>query len=634
MYHLWRKTAAVFLFSSLLALPAFAAEKAVSADVAEVAAVEVTGSRLAESTADVPAQTYVITREDIDNSAARDVQDVLSRVPGVNGLLNSASMAQDKSSVLVRGLATEVLLLVDGVPYLGTNYMSGSNPFDLRSISLTDVDRIEVVKGAGSAIYGSNAAGGVINIITRKPSDKTTGSITLEGGNKEWFRGNVHGTVVLSDDLKVFAGYTRTQEGETKTRLANPATGLYDYAKDYRGNDYYFGFAKGPWAFKAELGDSKSEWDYSSQGYNSDVWSTERDRQKNEYKRFMLNYADGVNTGRLYYYDNKRDVTDPYATTNYRDKVFGATYNRKQEIGTTPFVFGMDFRHENGNISASNSIDDLYDKSRNEYAPYIETSVPIGDAAFDIGLRYEHWDIEDGDDANEFIPRFSLNWANRDGLLYYVTAGRYFSMPSFYQIFGDSRYSVHSNPNLKPEKGWTYDIGVKDDKAKNPWNFGVFYMDMKDKINYETTDFVTYEGHYINVDEYRAWGFEGQYKWNFHENWSYTQGLSYLHAEEKTGSSDWTRSNMPRWDISGILNFKKDPWNAELSAHYYGDRQLTNAVYDDEDIFIVNAAVSWKVDRTTIKLACVNLFDKEFYLNNNGYINPERRFILSATYEF
>ena len=57
MYHLWRKTAAVFLFSSLLALPAFAAEKAVSADVAEVAAVEVTGSRLAESTADVPAQT-------------------------------------------------------------------------------------------------------------------------------------------------------------------------------------------------------------------------------------------------------------------------------------------------------------------------------------------------------------------------------------------------------------------------------------------------------------------------------------------------------------------------------------------------------------------------------------------------
>lgn len=633
MYHLWRKTAAVFLFSSLLALPAFAAEKAVSADVAEVAAVEVTGSRLAESTADVPAQTYVITREDIDNSAARDVQDVLSKVPGVNGLLNSASMAQDKY-VSVRGLTTEVLLLVDGVPYMGTNYGTGSmgNPFDLRGISLTDVDRIEVVKGAGSAIYGSNAAGGVINIITRKPSDKSSGSITAEGGNREWFRGSVRGTVVISDDLRVFAGYTRTQEGETKIKLVNPATGLYDYARDYRGNDYYFGFANGPWAFKAELGDYKSEWDNTYLGF-----PTNNDSQKNEYKRFMLNYADGVNTGRVFYYDNNRDYTyNRLFTTNYRDKVFGVTYNRKQELGTLPFVFGMDFRHENGNVSVSTFTDDMYDKSRNEYAPYIETSIPIGDAAFDIGLRYEYWDIDGGEDAHEFIPRFSLNWANKNGLMYYVTAGRYFSMPSFYHIFGDESSGVIGNPNLKPEKGWTYDIGVKDDTAKNPWNFNIFYMNMKDKINYtsrQISEYV-YEGQYINVDEYRAWGFEGQYKWNFHENWSYTQGLSYLHAEEKTGSSDWTRSNMPRWDISGILNFKKDPWNAELSAHYYGDRQLTNAVYDDEDIFIVNAAVSWKVDRTTIKLACVNLFDKEFYLNNNGYINPERRFILSATYEF
>lgn len=202
-------------------------------------------------------------------------------------------------------------------------------------------------------------------------------------------------------------------------------------------------------------------------------------------------------------------------------------------------------------------------------------------------------------------------------------------MPSFYQIFGDNSNWVIGNHNLKPEKGWTYDIGVKDNTAINPWSFNVFYMDMEDKINMNNS-----YTQYINVDEYRAWGFEGQYKWNFHENWSYTQGLSYLHAEEKTGSSDWTRSDMPRWDISGILNFKKAPWNAELSAHYYGDRQLTNAVYDEEDIFIVNAAVSWKVDRTTIKLACVNLFDKEFYLNNSGYINPERRFILSATYEF
>ena len=630
MYHLWKKTAGALLFLSMFAAPSFAAGETKSADVAEVAAVEVTGSRLADSIADVPAQTYVITRGEIDASGARDVQDVLARVPGIDGLYHSAAMAQDKG-ISVRGLNSEVLLLVDGIPYMGTNYgvgVSMGSPFDLRSIALPDVDRIEVVKGAGSAIYGSNAAGGVINIITRKPSDKSTGSINIEGGNKEWFRGNIRGSVVLSSDVRVFAGYTRTQEGEVKIKLADPARGLYDYARDYKGNDYNFGFTKGPWVFKAELGDYKSEWDNTSYG------TTAHDRQENEYKRFMLRYADGVNTGHLYYYDNKKDYTyNMSSTTYYRDKVFGATYNRKQEIGTLPFVFGMDFKHENGSVSVSNYAGDMYDKARNEYAPYVETSIPIGEAAFDIGLRYEYWNVDDGEDAHEFIPRFSLNWANRNGLLYYATAGRYFSMPSFYQIFGDESNYVIGNHSLKPEKGWTYDIGVKDNTAKNPWNFGIFYMDMKDKINYFYNP-LTWQTQYINVDEYRAWGFEGKYKWNFHENWSYTQGISYTHAEEKSGGSDWERSNAPRWDISGMLNFKKDPWSAELSAHYFGDRRLTNAIYDDDDIFIVNASVSWKMDKTTVRLACVNLFDKEFYLTDYGDINPERRFILSATYEF
>ena len=160
MYHLWKKTAGALLFLSMFAAPSFAAGETKSADVADVAAVEVTGSRLADSIADVPAQTYVITRGEIDASGARDVQDVLARVPGINTLLNNASMAQSKG-VTVRGLNSEVLLLVDGIPYMGADYGVGADlgsPFDLRSIALTDVERIEVVKGAGSAIYGSYAS--------------------------------------------------------------------------------------------------------------------------------------------------------------------------------------------------------------------------------------------------------------------------------------------------------------------------------------------------------------------------------------------------------------------------------------------------------------------------------------------
>ncbi|MDO5563238.1 MAG: TonB-dependent receptor plug domain-containing protein, partial [Synergistaceae bacterium] len=169
----------------VFAQSAFAAdETAVSKDnVKELAKTEVTGSRLAEEVSDVPVPAYVVTREDIEKSGARSVQDVLERVPGVTGLLGSASMAQDKG-ITVRGLNTEVLLLVDGVPFMGANHGVGADlgsPFDLRAVPLESVERIEVVKGASSAIYGSNAAGGVINVITRKGADKSSGSIKVDG---------------------------------------------------------------------------------------------------------------------------------------------------------------------------------------------------------------------------------------------------------------------------------------------------------------------------------------------------------------------------------------------------------------------------------------------------------------------
>ena len=119
-------------------------------EVQEVARVEVTGSRLAEDIREVPAPAYVITKEEIEMSGARSTQEVLDRVPGVNGLRNSSASALDKS-VIVRGLTTEVLLLVDGIPFRTSSYGTGvsmGSPFDLRTVPLESIERIEVVKGA------------------------------------------------------------------------------------------------------------------------------------------------------------------------------------------------------------------------------------------------------------------------------------------------------------------------------------------------------------------------------------------------------------------------------------------------------------------------------------------------------
>lgn len=616
-----------FFILAVLAAARFAGPASAEAPLA-LGAVEVTGSRLAEDVEDVPAPVYVITRDEIERSGARSAQELIARVPGVTGLVNSAAMTQSKG-VSVRGLSTEVLLLIDGVPAMNASYGVGAalgSPFDLRSVPPGDIERIEVVKGASSAIYGSNAAGGVINIITRKSAEKSGGAILLEGGSGEWFRGSVRGTAVLSDDSRVTVGYARTREGDRRIRLL--PDGTYDMARDYRGNDYLFRAEAGAWSFSAEMGNYRSKWDY----YNRFGGRLENNSQKNDYGRILLGYHDGGTTARVYYHINERSIYDAYGVTDYEDRSFGLSLNRKTEVLGLPAIFGLDLRreeaeYENRNNPFGNS--NPYDLARGGAAPYVEFTVPLGELGLDVGLRYEYWNVDRGEDVSELIPRVSLNWEDMGGGLWYLTAGRFFSMPSFMQMFY-SNVSWSPNPDLKPEKGWSYDLGYKNLKARNPWSLGIFYMTMDDRINHKS-DPITWVGQYVNVDKYRAWGVEAEITFNLSESWTYTQGLSWTKADEKNAGSDWTRTDAPRWDISGRLGYSRGPWNGELTLNWLLDRKIKNnrVNYSDKDIFMVDLAVAWERGRDKVRLACVNLFDKEYVLDGEGYITPERRFVIS-----
>lgn len=603
-----------------------------SEKVKDLGKVEVTGSRLAEDIVDVPAPAYVVTKEEIDAVGARNVAEVLDRIPGVMGLTSASSSMARTQEVMIRGLGSEILLLVDGVPFTNTYVMSGSNSFDLRTIPLDSIERIEVVKGASSALYGSAAAAGVINIITRKGYDKSTGFIKAEGGSGGFFRGTVRGTAVLSDDLRITAGYSKTQEtGDVNIRRLTKTNEAaeYDYGTNYDGNDYNFRVDKGAWSLVGEWGDFLSHYEYDK----VPNW------QKNDYARVSLNYSDGINTGRIYYRTDNKDSDSGWDHNQYDSKSIGVTFNRKQELFNVPFVYGFDWQKQNGRTYDVNASKLNYDKDRSGIAPYVEASIPLGQANLGLGLRYESWNVDDADNVSEFIPRLSLNWESPKGKLLYLTAGRYYMMPTLSQILYEGWGAIQS-PNLKPEQGWTYDIGIKDEKAKNPWKLGAFYMDMEDKIIWNTDSWMG-EAAYINVAEYKAWGFEGQYKFNINDNWSFTPGFAYTYAEEKADSSaDWVRSSTPRMDISAFLNYKQDKWRAELAAHYYGDRVVDKKstgkfANDDEDIFLVNATVAWDVfENQTLRLTCTNIFDKEFIISSSGYINPERKIIASWECKF
>ncbi|MGI6774833.1 TonB-dependent receptor domain-containing protein [Acetomicrobium sp.] len=164
----------------------------------------------------------------------------------------------------------------------------------------------------------------------------------------------------------------------------------------------------------------------------------------------------------------------------------------------------------------------------------------------DIGLRYENWDVDDGKDESEFARRRS-HFITQDasGKLWYLTAGKSFAMPSLYQLYAKISLALIQIPICLPEKGCAYDFGIKD--PVNKWNINLFYMEMDDKIKWETIDSKDFRGRYNNLAEFRSWGIEGQLEKPLTTNLSWINGMTWQKAEEKQTSGDpWRKGGTPQ----------------------------------------------------------------------------------------
>ncbi len=164
--------------------------------------VVVTGTRTPRRLGEAPVAVEVVDREAIEASGAEDVADVLDQHPGVN-----VARGVFGATVRLRGLNAEhTLILVDGQRVIGRK----DGTFDLSRIPIDSIERIEIVKGASSALYGSDAMGGVINIITRRSGRGRTGMLHARGGTLATADGAVgFGTRKGRVGLRVDAGYHR-----------------------------------------------------------------------------------------------------------------------------------------------------------------------------------------------------------------------------------------------------------------------------------------------------------------------------------------------------------------------------------------------------------------------------------------
>ena len=137
----------------------------------------VTASSVEQNLKDAPASISVITQEDLQRKPVQNLKDVLKEVPGVQ-LTNEGD---NRKGVSIRGLdSSYTLILVDGKRVNSRNAVFRHNDFDLNWIPVDSIERIEVVRGPMSSLYGSDALGGVVNIITKKIGQKWSGTVTVD----------------------------------------------------------------------------------------------------------------------------------------------------------------------------------------------------------------------------------------------------------------------------------------------------------------------------------------------------------------------------------------------------------------------------------------------------------------------
>ncbi len=608
--------------------------------------VVVTAQRVKTKDLDTPATTTVITAEQLKDSGAVSIYDALERVQGVNSY-SYGTGGEDYggmySRINVRGLDKGTLVLVNGNPVNLMNYNSMMNVIPVEA-----VEKIEVVKGSNSVLYGAEAMGGVINIITKKPGSKLPQNIaSVQYGNYD-------------------KNYSLGVEGEQFN---------FYYKREYRGalEQYNRLFTTNSKKITREKGTKDSF--FLNYSFNDRLTAT-------------YAYAETESWFRQFSYSPvTKNWTKLYKNYLYNDtrQNFGLTYNDEKNNLKSTFAYNSDRFRPGGDATTNTDLSSLnFDTQkawgfrdgkdtlvggvnvhresytqrygahqgsfdRDSYAAYVSYTNQLTDKfSATLGVR-EHFVIGNDYDQgqNIFLPQIQTIYKINNNTSWYTNIGKSFELPASNSPFYGSGVVSTAIP-LKPQEGWNYETGMKFSNDKEMLKVAVFTMDIKNKFKWVRENTVIPGGDpatyiQINEDKFRNTGVELEYSKKINENWKFNFGAYYGDPESKTGASEWKQSEA-KLQVNAGTTYKKDKWTVNMDwyvtaqreqAYYnmigttaYSDHRVPNRI--DCNVTMQYALSPYK----TIGFGVYNLLDRENPVDTTEYWSNPRSYRLSYTQKF
>ena len=622
--------------------------------VYELNPVTVTANRYEKRDVEVPASTQIISHEQLERTGQVNLQKALAFTEGTvyqqmgPGGVGLASMT---SKIIMRGMEDGTLVLVNGTP------INWRGKYNLEDLPIANIDRVEIVRGGGSILYGSQATGGVINVITKdKPSNEVHAGLGNYGQQN-------YGATVAAD--KVGVSYNYNKWGDVG--IVSDLKGMGNHFKGSEKNDFLITYkASDNVNFLYNHDDSWNRWEYTYvYGKPALNGKVRYNRLYSRTKDFVqANFKDGKGiTGHAFYlrdtqsgegiqFYDKQGRPDPKKTrTDTKDTMSSYGYdvqkvwNQKEQtwlLGTSliretwksqDFVKKTPDQNYGRNVF---SIFGQWDKVLNEKNQLTVSARETWTTGADEGKNYDNFSGQ-----VQYTHKIDKDQS------VYASVGQSFVMPSFSNMYSNNK--IIGDPNLKPQKGIHYEAGWKKEDGKALYKVALFSSRIKDDLFF--TKDTKYPGHVgeevwvLSNADTKNKGIEASVTVNENNGLSWHYGISYSNPYKKNSSSStavkpyWDRM-YGRWQMNGGLTYQKDKWTASLNGTYLCARVMTPSrehSYPTKPYFLTSMNVQYAPSATdTISLSIDNLLDRKDNLSHTSsyYYSTPINYMVSYSHKF
>ncbi len=603
--------------------------------------VVVTGTRTQKKLSEAPVLTTLIRNREIQTAGATSAMEaLLDNIPGIVSTPNAMG-----NNLRIRGLTSRyILFLIDGERMVSEG--AGGN-VNLDQIDVNNIERVEMINGAASALYGSNAVGAVINIITKNPVHKfeADASVSAESYNTYRAKASV-GTNLENFEARVGGFYT-TSDG-----FGGDGTGAYAAAYSDAGTDLklkykpseQFNVGVSGRYFRHETFNPEGTLSTAhplshtiSAGLNGS-YITEDKTNSLTFSSNYTNYIDNDYLEKLFteQVDNRSSylstrLLDTYTPSEQWELVGGLEHNYEDIYATSTL----------GSVPTSKSVQDANLFAQAQYSP-------IGDLDIVAGARYTYNESF----GSAFTPKLSLMYG-LDGFTFRGGVGTAFRAPSIKELYYDfdhqGMFWVYGNPDLKAENG-TY-TSLSAEYANDGLYFSAsgYWNNIDNKITqYDVINTVgALEKYYKNVNSATLKGVDINASYILFREIVLKGSYSYCSAVDNSTGLQLEDNVKHSATASITWNGKvfRSPFSLQFAGRFTSPKlyqyQVTNtdgsvsSVLEESnpyDIFKVTFVKPIRMGKHTLELTlkCDNVFD----FKDTSFINPGRQFLIGLRYSF